>query len=136
MARPSTTSKTQTPARITFRIAALKNHKSSVEPELRREPNKKYHIEFFATPAADPSGHGEGKLFLESTVVRTDKYGEKEVDVKLNTLPVVAPVDVITVTATALLSTHPKANTTPVLNTIGARVTRTKMDVLAKRRPP
>ena len=68
---------------------------------------KKYHIEFFAPPAADPSSHGEGKLFLGSTVVRTDKDGEKEVDVKLNTLPGVAPVDVITVTVTEILSTHP-----------------------------
>jgi hypothetical protein len=39
------------------------------------EPAKRYELQFFSSPAADPSGHGEGQTFLASAQVTTDAGG-------------------------------------------------------------
>ncbi|TAH39449.1 MAG: hypothetical protein EYC70_01300 [Planctomycetota bacterium] len=55
-------------------------------------------LEFFASPTADPSGHGEGQLHLGSTSVQTNAAGNAAFDV---TLPASVPAGwVATSTAT------------------------------------
>ncbi|UCD75737.1 MAG: hypothetical protein JSV91_02245 [Phycisphaerales bacterium] len=66
---------------------------------LHSEPSSDYTIEFFASPACDDSGFGEGRQFLGSTYVTTDADGNATFDVLLPGL-----VDdgwVMTATATA-----------------------------------
>ncbi|MCA9292669.1 MAG: right-handed parallel beta-helix repeat-containing protein [Phycisphaerales bacterium] len=61
-----------------------------------------YRVEFFASSACDPSGHGEGERFLGSAVVLTNGSGDAVFDV---TLPAsVAAGEAITATATDLLT--------------------------------
>ena len=54
------------------RVAAGSLH---IDGELNSAPNSTYHIEFFANQEPDPSGHGEGELFIGSTSVTTDAAG-------------------------------------------------------------
>ena len=59
-----------------------------------------YRVEFFATDAADASGHGEGKTYLGFTDVTTDASGNATfVDVELPTLP--TGQSVVSATATS-----------------------------------
>ena len=51
-------------------------------------PNASYTLEFFASPECDPSGYGEGQLFLGRTVVSTDASVSAAFDL---TLPVRTP---------------------------------------------
>jgi hypothetical protein len=46
-----------------------------IRGKLKSQPLQNYTIEFFASPAADPTGYGEGKIFVGSTKVRTDSFG-------------------------------------------------------------
>jgi len=48
---------------------------TSIGALLNSTPNTTYRIEFFASAAADPSGHGEGQLYLGSVDVTTDDFG-------------------------------------------------------------
>ncbi|HEY9171019.1 MAG TPA: PA14 domain-containing protein, partial [Verrucomicrobiae bacterium] len=79
---------------------------TTVWGSLDSQPNTVYRIEFFANPTRDPSGYGEGEIFLGSTSVTTDGNG----DVTFNaSVPQSAPLDWI-VTATA---TDADGNTSP-----------------------
>jgi len=51
-------------------------------------PNTNYRLEFFANPAADPSGFGEGQTFLDAVGVTTDGFGHASFTVTLGFLPV------------------------------------------------
>jgi hypothetical protein len=42
---------------------------------LNSTPSTTFTVEFFSSPAADPSGSGEGQTFLDSTAVTTDAAG-------------------------------------------------------------
>lgn len=65
---------------------------------LNSAPGQTYAVEFFASSSCDPSGHGEGAVFLGSAAVTTSSAGDASFNV---TLPVfVAPGEVITATAT------------------------------------
>ncbi len=52
--------------------------------QLNSEPLKDYTLEFFASPECDPSGFGEGQMFLGSTSVTTDAAGNAAFDVSLS----------------------------------------------------
>ncbi len=70
----------------------------NVSGQLNSEPLKDYTLEFFASPDCDPTGFGEGELFLGSTSASTDAAGDAVFDV---TLPVAVPAGwLITSTAT------------------------------------
>ena len=56
--------------------------------QLHSEPNQDYTLEFFASPACDPSGFGQGQMFLGSTDAATDSAGNASFDVSL---PVAVP---------------------------------------------
>jgi len=90
--------------------AKLDDDELRIHGQLKSERDKTYHVEFFATPAADadPSGHGEGKLFVGSITVDTNHGGNTEFDVVLADFSGVAVGDVVTATATELTSTGPK----------------------------
>ena len=42
---------------------------------LESAPNRRYHLEFFRSTNVDPSGHGEGEVYLGATSVATDALG-------------------------------------------------------------
>ncbi|HYE21840.1 MAG TPA: hypothetical protein VEA69_25600 [Tepidisphaeraceae bacterium] len=56
---------------------------------LTSAPSKNHSIQFFASPAADPSGHGEGRLYLATADVITGAGGAATIYVPLaaNTVP-------------------------------------------------
>jgi len=71
---------------------------TTVTGTLNSTPARTFRIEFFSSPAADPSGFGEGRTFLGFTTVTTDGAGDSApISV---TLPAVAPGSVVTATAT------------------------------------
>src|SRR5262249_23563469 len=51
-------------------------HTLTVSGTLHSAPNSTFTIEFFASPAADTSGFGEGKEYLGSMTVTTDGGGD------------------------------------------------------------
>lgn len=57
--------------------AAVSNATSgtTIEASLSALPNQTYTIEFFSSPAADPSGYGQGETYIGSTTVTTDQNG-------------------------------------------------------------
>jgi hypothetical protein len=54
-----------------------------VNGSLASRPNQTYTIEFFVSRAADPSGFGEGELYLGSTTLATDSSGNANFSVSL-----------------------------------------------------
>ncbi len=52
--------------------------------QLNSEPLNDYTLEFFASPECDPSGFGQGQMFLGSTSVSTDAAGNAAFDVSLS----------------------------------------------------
>lgn len=65
---------------------------------LATNPSSTLTLEFFASPACDPSGFGEGREFLGTTAVVTDAAGNASFDVILPAA--VAPGSFVTATAT------------------------------------
>ena len=69
-----------------------------VTGSLHSEPLQSYTVEFFASPACDPSGFGQGQVFLGSTNASTDAAGNAPF---VALVPALAPVGwVLTSTAT------------------------------------
>ena len=65
---------------------------------LSSQANQTYLVEFFSSPTADASGHGEGQVFLGRTAVTTDASGQASFEV---TFPAPLTVGhVVTATAT------------------------------------
>ncbi len=48
----------------------------AIAGSLNSLPNQQFSVEFFASPSADPSGHGEGKVFLGARDVTTNAAGD------------------------------------------------------------
>jgi len=79
-------------------IASVDGAGISVVGSLTSNPGNTFDIEFFSSPACDPSGYGEGATFLGATTVFTDSAGIANFDL---VLPVAVPEgQVITATAT------------------------------------
>ncbi len=71
---------------------------TGVRGRLNSQPSRTYRIQFFANPACDPSGYGEGQVFLGDVLVTTGADCTTEF---VTDLPVsVPPGQVITATAT------------------------------------
>ncbi len=78
--------------------ASAEGGTTTVEGSLSSQANETYRIEFFSSPACDPSGYGEGEVFLGATSETTNGSGLAPFSVEL---PVsVAPGAVVTATAT------------------------------------
>jgi parallel beta-helix repeat protein len=71
-----------------------------IQGTLNSVPNTTFTLEFFASPAADPTGFGEGQRFLGRTNVTTNGSGAATINVTLATS--VAAGERVTATATNL----------------------------------
>src|SRR5262249_39786928 len=71
---------------------------------LNSAPSETFHLEFFASPTADPSGYGEGKTYLGSTSVTTDSSGHAS-------FSVTAPVGNLAGQVISATATDPGNNT-------------------------
>lgn len=60
--------------------AALVGPQTIVSGQLESAPLSAYRVEFFASPACDPSGWGEGQLFLGAIPLVTDAAGHASFD--------------------------------------------------------
>jgi CSLREA domain-containing protein len=74
-------------------------------------PNAQVKIEFFHSPACDPSGFGEGRTFIDSANVMTDGSGNAAINVTLS--PITPPGQAVTATAT-----DPQGNTSEFSNCV------------------
>jgi parallel beta-helix repeat protein len=54
---------------------------------LHSTPDTEFDIDFFSTPSCDPSGHGEGAVFLGTTSVTTNGVGNAGIAYSLGALP-------------------------------------------------
>ncbi len=82
--------------------AATTGSSVTVEGTLDSVPSEQFTVEFFASPACDPSGYGEGALFLGSALVTTDAAGRATFT---RSLPGNAPAGwAATATATRILT--------------------------------
>ena len=73
-----------------------------VQGTLGAAPNTAFTVDLYSSPAADPSGRGEGQTFLGSVNVTTDAAGAA--GFSFTTAPAVAAGHVVTATATAAAS--------------------------------
>ncbi|HVS11520.1 MAG TPA: hypothetical protein VMS76_16750 [Planctomycetota bacterium] len=79
--------------------ATLESGGIHIAGTLNSSPNANFTIEVFASPGCDPSGFGEGQVFLGATGVTTDAAGDADIDVQLAST---APAGwLVTATATA-----------------------------------
>jgi len=81
-----------------------------VQGTLNSLANTTFRIEFFASAAADPSGHGEGQFFIGYTTVTTDFNGNASFAAALSLAG--APGAVISATATGVAGGNTAANLT------------------------
>jgi hypothetical protein len=77
---------------------------TTIHGSLNSTPNTTFQIDFFSSAALDPSGYGEGALFLGTTPVTTDGNGDTPISI---TFPIALRTGQV-VTATA---TDPDGNT-------------------------
>lgn len=70
---------------------------TAIRGSLNSAASQSFTLEFFASPACDPAGHGEGKAFLGSTDVHTNAAGNAAFNVLLPAF--VAPGSFVTATA-------------------------------------
>ena len=71
---------------------------TTIEGALNAAPNSSYTVEFDSSPLAGPTGFGQGKTFLGTTVVMTDATGHADVT---STFPASVPAgQVVSATAT------------------------------------
>jgi uncharacterized repeat protein (TIGR03803 family) len=73
----------------------------AINCSLNSTPNRSFRIEFFANTVSDPSGYGEGEVFIGSQNVGTDAGGNVSI---VFVPPIVPGKNVITATATDLLT--------------------------------
>ncbi len=69
-----------------------------IEGTLDSHADTTYSVEFFTSPECDPSGFGEGKTFLGSTIVITDNTGSASFSLDFTTAEPI--IKVVTATAT------------------------------------
>jgi parallel beta-helix repeat protein len=79
--------------------AASDGTQTTVVGTLDSRPNTWFHIELFGTSTPDPSGHGEGQVYLGSVTVTTDAAGDATFTAPL---PPVTPGHWITATASRI----------------------------------
>jgi hypothetical protein len=89
---------------------------TTIQGQLNSIPSATFQLQFFSSPAADPSGFGEGATLLGSTMVTTDSACNATFTVAL---PVaVAAGHVVTATATNLAMPSPFVKTSEFSNAL------------------
>src|SRR5262249_16347610 len=86
---------------------------TSVRGTLNSRPGTTFTLDFYASPAADPSGYGEGQRYLGSATVNTDAAGTAAL---VAALAATSPGEVISATAT-----DPQGNTSEFSADVPAR---------------
>jgi hypothetical protein len=71
-----------------------------ISGKLHSKPNATFTLQFFASPSADPSGFGEGKLYIGFLTVMTDASGNATFNFSPFFFPAFAAGDWISATAT------------------------------------
>jgi len=71
---------------------------TSIVGSIQTLANRAFVVEFFSSPACDPSGFGQGRTFLGSTMVQTNAAGSAAFEVSLASEPTAGTV--VTATAT------------------------------------
>jgi hypothetical protein len=71
---------------------------TAVKGSLSSTPSTTFTLQFFASPTPDPSGFGQGQIFLGSTAATTDAAGNVEFQANLATSGIAG--DVVSATAT------------------------------------
>ena len=92
---------------------------SLISGTLDAMPSTSYTVELFSNPAADPSGYGQGKTYLGSTVVTTDAAGHAAFS-----FATPANLGGLSLSATA---TDPKGNTSKFARDLAAYSTTTTL---------
>ncbi len=77
--------------------ATVNGQTTAVTGDLDSTPNRSFTVEFFSSPTCDPSGYGEGEVYLGSAIVSTDGAGHAAVNAQVSAA---APGEAITATAT------------------------------------
>ncbi len=77
--------------------ATVKGQVTEVTGVLDSTPNRTFTVEFFSSPVCDPSGYGEGEVYLGSATVSTNGAGHAEISAQVGPA---APGAAITATAT------------------------------------
>jgi hypothetical protein len=72
---------------------------TTIKGSLNSAPNSSFELEFFNSASADPTGFGEGRIFLVSTTVNTDATGDATFTI--NTPGALANGSVVSTTATS-----------------------------------
>ncbi len=67
--------------------AVVGTETTDIHATLNSTPNSTFLIQFFASPAPDPSGFGEGRTFLGETYVTTDASGNVDFTATVSTPP-------------------------------------------------
>ena len=57
---------------------------TTIHGSLKSTPNTTFQIDFYSSAALDPSGNGEGAVFLNTTPITTDINGDATINVTLN----------------------------------------------------
>ena len=71
---------------------------TKIEGTLKSTPNTTFTLDFYANTVADPSGHGEGEIYLGAATVTTDANGH--VAFAITVPAATSPGQFITATAT------------------------------------
>ncbi len=79
--------------------ALLSGGNTVVAGSLNSTPSTTFRLEFFASPGADPSGHGQGRIYLGASNVTTDGSGNATINATLSKS--VPAGDWVSATATA-----------------------------------
>lgn len=90
-----------------FPVIVSVDGSGNISATINTNANRRIRAEFFASPSADPSNHGEGQLFLGSTVVETNAMGNANIAISV-TLDPNRPF--ITATATDLGASNLNVN--------------------------
>lgn len=77
-------------------VASIGNS-TSIQGSLNSTPNTAFQIDFYSSSALDPSGNGEGALFVGTTSISTDSNGNAAINVSF---PLSLAGRVVTATAT------------------------------------
>ncbi len=81
---------------------AVSNGETQLIGFLDSSPNSKFEIDFYENMIPDPSGNGEGQVYLGSMTVNTDPFGAAEINVL--GLPMTSGTSFITATATKFIT--------------------------------
>ncbi len=76
----------------------------TISGKLNSANNTTYELDFFANPSVEPSGHGQGQTYLDTSPVTTDTTGN-------TTFNIVLPVGVLPGTVISATTTDPFGNT-------------------------